>query len=84
MGDKFEYECKTSVAPQQLQTATVQIKHPEDSGITNDRYCVLPHMIVWNMKEGADKPAKHQTCFMHSSFDKLAVAQIPYLTLIHI
>ena len=58
---EFDYQCATSVAPQQLQTATVQIRHPDS--ITADKhhvYCMVPHMVVW-----ADRDAKpvRQTCF---------------------
>ena len=67
MATGFQYECKTSVAPQQLQTATVQIMH--GGKVSTDHYRLLPHMVVWNHKDSVAEAKKTQTCFMVSGFD---------------
>lgn len=59
--DTFDYKCTTSVAPQQLQTATAQIKHKDDENNTSV-YCLKPHMVVWSDRTESGKI--RMTCFM--------------------
>ena len=65
------------MAPQQLQTATMQIMH--QGNVSNDQYRLLPHMVVWNQKLSAEPEKKTQTCFMDKGFDPKNGADIYHI-----